>query len=122
MSEQGAMAGSDDIRKRLALLCRSGRKRTSIFTKKRPNRWSPTSICRPGSIDPFTEAGAWEFVADCLDSGVDIEVITLDKPPDKTGYVMLVPCDHGEEIYIKLEIVGDMVVGRSFHVSEKRNR
>lgn len=115
------MAESDDIRKRLTLLCRSSRKRTSIFTKKRPNRWSPTSICRPGSIDPFTEAGAWEFIATCLEDGVEIEVITLDKPPDKIGYVMLVPCDHGEKIYIKLEIVGDMVFGRSFHVSEKRN-
>lgn len=115
------MAESDDIRKRLTLLCRSSRKRTSIFTKKRPNRWSPTSICRPGSIDPFTEAGAWEFVAICLEDGVEIEVITLDKPPDKIGYVMLVPGDHGEDIYIKLEIVGDKVVGRSFHVSEKRN-
>jgi len=115
------MAESSDIRERLAMLCRSARKRTSIFTKKRPNKWSPTSICRPGSIEPFTEAGAWEFIACCLQAGVKIETIPLDKPPDKIGYVMLVPGNHGEDVYIKLEIVGEMVFGRSFHVSEKRS-
>jgi len=115
------MAVSSDIRANLALLCRSKRTRSSIFTEKRPNKWSPTSVCVPSKLYPFTEAGAWEFVADCLERGFDVEIITLDKPPGKTGYVMLVPCEHGEEIYIKLELVGDRVFGRSFHISEKRN-
>jgi hypothetical protein len=74
-------------------------------------------VCEKGSITPFTEAGAWEFIACLIEDNVEIETITLDKPPGKTGYVMLVTGNYNEEIYIKLEIVGDKVFGRSFHVS-----
>ncbi len=120
-NEHFGMAAPDEIRKQLAKLCRSTRTRTETWTRKRPNRWSPETICAPGTIDAFTNAGAWEFIAQCLDDGVDIEVMTLDKPPGKTGYVMLVPGNHNESIYIKLEIAESKVIGRSFHVSEKRN-
>lgn len=114
------MVESDDTRERLVMLCGSARKRTSVFTRKRPNKWSPTSLCGPGSIEPFTEAGAWDFIVCCLQDGIHIEAIPLDKPPGKIGHVMLIPGNHGEYIYIKLEIVGEMVFGRSFHVSDKR--
>ena len=46
-----------------------------------------------------------------------METITLDKPPGKIGYVMLVDGNYSEKIYIKLEIVGEKVFGRSFHAS-----
>ena len=111
------MAELDDLRVRLAKFCRSKRHREARFTKKRPVKWHPTSVCEIGSTIPFTEAGAWEFIACLIDDGVEIEVIILDKPPGKTGYVMLVPGNYNEKIYIKLEIVGEKVFGRSFHTS-----
>lgn len=111
------MVVPDDLRERLAKLCRSKRHREATFSKARPIRWHPTSVCELGSTSPFTEAGAWEFIACLIEDGTEIETITLDKPPGKTGYVMLVQGNYNEEIYIKLEIVGDKVFGRSFHAS-----
>lgn len=111
------MAEPDDLRARLAKLCRSKRHREARYTKKRPVKWHPTSVCEAGSTTPFTEAGAWEFIACLIEDGTKIDVITLNKPPGKIGYVMLVQGNYNEKIYIKLEIVGEMVFGRSFHAS-----
>ncbi|MDH6268401.1 hypothetical protein M2360_003806 [Rhizobium sp. SG_E_25_P2] len=53
-----------------------------------------------------------------LESGCDIEIVVLDKPPGKTAYVIKVaghpPVSH---IYIKLQLGSDFVQGRSFHES-----
>ena len=111
------MAVPDDLRARLATLCRSKRTRETSFSRKRPVKWHPTSVCEMGSTSPFTEAGAWEFIACLIEDGTEIETIILDKPPGKTGYVMLVQGNYNERIYIKLEIVGEKVFGRSFHAS-----
>lgn len=111
------MAEPDDLRSRLAKLCRSRRHREAEFSKKRPIRWHPTSVCEPNSTVPFTEAGAWEFIACLIEDGTEIEEIILDKPPGKTGYVMIAQGNYNEQIYIKLELVGEKVFGRSFHIS-----
>ena len=111
------MAVPDDLRARLTKLCMSKRHRVTKFSSKRPVRWHPTSVCDLGSTTPFTESGAWEFIACHIEDGTQIKTITLDKPPDKIGYVMLVGGNCNEKIYIKLEIVGEKVFGRSFHAS-----
>lgn len=111
------MVVPDDLRKRLAKMCKSKRTYEVSFSKKRPTRWNPTSLCAVGTTSPFTEAGAWEFIACLIEDGTEIEAIPLDKPPDKTGYVMKVPGNYNDIIYIKLEIVGEKVFGRSFHAS-----
>ncbi len=67
---------------------------------------------------PFTEAGAWEFIAIQLENGHEVNEVTLDKPPGCTGYVLEIAGEDGQAtIYIKLEIVGTKVYGRSFHYS-----
>ena len=73
----------------------------------------------PESGMPFTDVGAWEFIVDCLNSNCPIEVITLDKPEGKPGYVMRVkPRPDSCIIYIKLELGSGKVIARSFHYSE----
>jgi hypothetical protein len=113
------MAVSDDIRRQLCRLAGSRRTRTSVFSAARPTHWEPVSVRRPDSGEAFTPDSAWTFVAELLANGVDVETIVLDKPPDRTGYVIVCDGWAGEKIYIKLELGSGMVVGRSFHVSTK---
>jgi hypothetical protein len=118
-TERDCVVVSNDIRKQLILLAGSRRTRTSLFSPARPTHWEPANVRRPDTGEAFTPDGAWTFVADLLAQGADIETIVLDKPPGRTGYVVL--CDGwvGQKIYIKLELGSGMVVGRSFHVSTK---
>jgi hypothetical protein len=118
-TERSCVAVSNGIRRQLVLLAGSRRTRTSVFSAARPTHWEPASVRRPDSGEAFTPDGAWTFVAELLERGVDVEAIVLEKPPGRTGYV--VTCDGwaGEEIYIKLELCSGMVVGRSFHVSTR---
>lgn len=109
---------SDDVRRELQRLARSKDTRTNKFDPRRPTHWAPYEVRKPGSGDTFTAESAWEFVADLLDGGVEIETIELDKPPGKTGYVIKVDGFGGDQIYIKLQLGSGMVFGRSFHASK----
>ena len=70
----------------------------------------------------FDTESAWGFIYDLLEQGVEVEQITLDKPPGKTGYVLFGDGPGGRRIYIKLQFVGNLVAGRSFHLSDEKNR
>lgn len=48
-------------------------------------------------------------------------MIELDIPRGKTGYVMKLDGYGGDEIYIKLQLAGEFVIGRSFHASIKKD-
>jgi hypothetical protein len=83
-----------------------------------PRDWRPQQVRHPETREPFTLEGAWDFIADCLESGCAVEEITLENPPGKTGYVMLI--DIGSDrplLYVKLELGSGTVIGRSFHYS-----
>jgi len=67
---------------------------------------------------PFTPAGAWQFIAECLEAGHRIEPMMLEQPEGKTGYVMKVLLGT-KMVYIKLELGSGKVIGRSFHYSEE---
>lgn len=72
----------------------------------------------PRSGAAFTEDGAWEYVAEQIEAGIAIEVIQLEIPPGKRGYVMHLPShDASVPIYVKLQLGSGVVVGRSFHYS-----
>src|SRR5437867_572644 len=104
-----------DVRRQLAALARRPKCRTSAFTPERPTEWRPWEVKNPESGMVFTEAGAWEFIADCLESNHPIEQIVLEKPHGKAGYVMIVRSEAGRcPIYIKLELGSGKVIGRSF--------
>lgn len=116
------MAVSAEIRMRLIVFARSRRTRQTQFTPEMPSRWQPTQLTDPATRQAFTEDGAWQYIADHLAQDAPIEVITLDKPQGKTGYVLKLPGANGIVIYVKLQICGDHVRGRSFHASEKPHR
>ncbi len=113
---------SDDVRARLCALARSRRTRHLGW----PRDWSPGSIRVPKSLDPcdvFTDDGAWQFIADRLEEGCEIEEITMEEADGagRRGYVLRLTGTVGEpEIYVKLQIGRSVVVGRSFHYSYAR--
>ena len=108
----------EEIRRQLAQRARSRRTRTSAFSRELPGEWTPTAITRPGGSEPYTDDSAWEAVADALEGGCEIEVISLEKPPGKKGYVLLLESAVGVPIYVKLQLTAEGVHGRSFHYSK----
>ncbi len=84
-----------------------------------PRDWNPGGVVNPDTGLAFTEAGAWELIADLLDGGHPIETITLDNPPGKTGFVLLYEFAPGTvPLYIKIQFGAKGVIGRSFHISK----
>jgi hypothetical protein len=72
----------------------------------------------PKSGEPFTERGAWEFVAEVLEAGQVMESITLDRPPGAKAYVLIIATTPmTPPIYVKLQLGAGCVIGRSFHYS-----
>jgi len=47
--------------------------------------------------------------------------MTLDNPPGKKGYVFFGDAGGGQRIYIKLMFMGNLVAGRSFHISNEKS-
>ena len=100
----------------LALLRK--RRCTAIWSEDRPVDWRPASVINPKSGMPFTRLTCWHFIEELLESGQSIEVISLNKPPGKKGYVMLYETGpNSPNIYVKLQIGKDLI-GRSFHYSD----
>lgn len=112
------MTSLDGIRAELIRLCGSQRTRRVPRSPEVPCRWFPWETRDPNTDQPFTEAGAWEFVRNALMANHPIEVVELTKPAGKAGYVMHLPGGPGRPpIYVKLQIVSGFVYGRSFHIS-----
>jgi hypothetical protein len=111
---------TDEIRRRLCLLGASRRTRSRVFRSDRPCDWRATGMTDPRTREAFTEDGAWEYIAQLITDGIEIEVIDLDIPAGKKGYVMNLPShDPQIPIYVKLQLSGDCVIGRSFHYSTR---
>jgi hypothetical protein len=87
-----------------------------------PTHWSPQQVRDPRSGEAFTDEGAWLFVAELLEANHPVEVVILDKPPGKKGYVLICAGHPPEEIYIKLQMASGCVIGRSFHISIRNEK
>jgi hypothetical protein len=112
------MAGSASIRSRLIALAQSRRTRRVEFTTGAPSRWQPRQFTDPRFGQAFTDEGAWDYIVEMLRQEAVIEEIVLEKPPGKIGYVLKLPGANNRRIYVKLQVCGDHVRGRSFHESE----
>lgn len=114
------MSIDDSTRRELAVLARRPRARQTEFSPARPTVWQPRQVCNPDGDFPFTDAGAWDLIASKLESGLDVEVITLENPPGATGYVMKIELEStAPTLYVKLELRSGRILGRSFHYSER---
>jgi hypothetical protein len=112
------MKDHEAIRRDLRRRAGSKRTRGSEFTPEAPCKWQPTQVIDPRSQEPFTDAGAWDFICDLLDGGCEIEEIDLQRPPGRKGYVLTTEGVENQIIYVKLQLTGDKVLGRSFHYSK----
>lgn len=108
----------DAIRSTLIRLSESRRTRNVTFTKGMPTKWQPSQFTDPRSKQAFTQEGAWDFVVEALRSGEPIEQIVLDKPPGAIAYVLHLAGVNSRTLYVKLQICGGCVMGRSFHESD----
>jgi hypothetical protein len=95
----------------------SRKTRRSVFSPERPTKWHPTTLAHPADGEMFTADSCWSFVADAIAAGAEVEQIVLKKPPGKRGFVLKLAGVNGIIIYVKLQLLGDIVLGRSFHES-----
>ena len=112
------------LRRQLVVLARRSNARSSDFSTSRPTNWRPTQVRNPHGIidDYFTNTTAWEFIATTLETGHLVEVVELQKPPGRKGFVMKVDIQSGlPQVYIKVELGSGKIFGRSFHYSEFKN-
>ncbi len=105
----------ESIRHQLAVLAR--RKKARVIDK--PNKWRPHEVICPATGEPFTEAGAWEYIADLLDQEHPLEEAAQEQAPDVMAYVMQVSV-LTETLYIKVRLGAGFILGRSFHYSDKK--
>jgi hypothetical protein len=104
----------DEVRHQLITLCRRVRARQLGF----PRDWRPSQVTDPRSNMPFTEAGAWDFVAEMLEAGHFMDTLILDNPRGAKAYVLIVAQVVGvPSIYVKVQLGSGCVIGRSFHYS-----
>ena len=111
----------DSTRHELALLARRPKARFTEFSPMRPTDWRPWQVRNPrGYLDTyFTDEAAWELIATKLESRYPVEVVLLQKPPGRKGYVMKIDLGDGERrLYVKLQLGSGTIIGRSFHYSE----
>jgi hypothetical protein len=107
-----------EYRRQLASLARQKSRRR--VPRELPCRWYPSEVANPEDGQPFTEPGAWVFIAQLLEDieGQCVEVISLDNPVGKSGFVMKCDLPTGK-MYIKVHYGhGPSILGRSFHYSE----
>lgn len=85
------------------------------------SKWYPGSVRHPKTGEPFRPDEVWEFIAQQLDAGIDVEVHALRTQPGKKAFVCK-PRGFGEEIiYVKLQFGATGIIGQSFHVSDPKN-
>ncbi|MCY3625165.1 MAG: hypothetical protein OXH71_00180 [Candidatus Dadabacteria bacterium] len=116
MSKNDAL---DIVRKKMLELLEAG-KFTDAWSKQQPVDWNPGKIMDPYSDIglEFTHRSCWDFIGRLLRDKHPIEVTTLEKPPGEKGYEMVFETEPGySDIYIKLQIGRDKLIGRSFHYS-----
>jgi hypothetical protein len=107
------------VRNELIRRSRDKRFRQSVSKSTEPCRWYPHRVLHPVLGIPFTEAGAWNFVAELLSCNHDVTTIAMEKPSGQIGYVLKTAGYKGcPEIYIKLTLSTQFVNGRSFHDDE----
>lgn len=113
------------IRGWLVSRCRDPGRRTDGRKMGMANRWQPYTVRHPELYGYFSDAGAWDFIADCLEEGLELKRLPQSAEfPDYAAYMVYLPI-HGERrIYMKVAARPelDMVIGISFHYSNEEYR
>ncbi len=81
-----------------------------------PSHWTPHAVENPTTGYPFSDASAWDLIAELLTNGHPIQPILMKHPSGVTGYVMKVKLGKEERLlYIKIHFANGGILGRSFH-------
>jgi hypothetical protein len=110
----------ESVRLALASMCRDPAKRIIARNLELENFWAPYTVRNPDTFMPFTDAGAWDFIADCLEANVKTTCIPpSEKYPDH-AYYLVEGARTGQAIYMKIAIRPGLkhVIGVSFHNSK----
>ena len=120
---RGPVLLSDDDPRRIEIsrLAKNRRRRAAKSTPARPSRWHPLDVRNPDDgNNTFTDDGAWDLIACKIKGGHPVEIIELEKPKGRTGYVMKIPLESSAPpLYVKLELHRGWILGRSFHYSDR---
>ena len=110
------MSEWNKVRKELARLARMKTMRINEWTKEMPCDWSPGTVTCPETDMPFTDAGAWNLIADLLDGDHCFREIRLRVPAGDIAYETTVVLRSDlPPVYIKIKLKGGRIRGRSFH-------
>ena len=114
------MAIDNETRRQLADRAKSAKTRSSVFRPDRPTDWRPGQVRNLKAVlgNAFTDMAAWDLIARKLEDGHPVEAVELNQPPGRTGYVMKMDLGQERPVYVKLQLAGKKVIGRSFHYSE----
>ena len=118
MQDSGKVYADESVRADLLRRCADTRLRSVTHSRERPCCWMPGTVRNPVTDAPFRPAEAWDYVARMISAGIPIEIIELDLPPGKRGFVIKPTGVGGEVIYVKFEFGASGVFGRSFHASD----
>jgi len=108
-------------RKEIALLARRKYARFVPRTREMPCDWRPTAVINPETGMPFTDASAWNLIADLAESGHPVKEKILDQPKGEKAFEMEIGLSgNASKIYIKVQVKGGKIFGRSFHCSYRK--
>src|SRR5438128_2525080 len=74
------------IRSELSRLAKRRQDRITEWSRQMPTEWTPGKVTNPEVDMPFTDAGAWLFVAQLLDAGHPIQQVTLRQSRSEAAY------------------------------------
>jgi hypothetical protein len=110
----------EEIRGDIARMARRKDARIVPRSPEMPCDWNPTTVFNPEVGMYFTDNSAWHYIADLAEAKHPIEEITLNQPEGEKGYVMVVKLEtSAPDLYIKVQLKGGKIFGRSFHYSIK---
>lgn len=115
------MAIDKETRRQLVDRAKSAKMRSFAFRPDRPTDWCPGHVRNLNAVlgNAFTDISAWDLIATKLEDGHPVETVELNRPPGKTGYVMKIDLGQERPVYVKLQLAGKKVIGRSFHYSDR---
>lgn len=104
-------------------LGRHSKTRRQEFSRSSPCRWNPYTITNPVTGLPFNDASAWELICNLLRTRVEIfREVVLKKPKGKLAYAAVIVLGPNQvRVYIKVQLVCGLALGRSFHISTERD-
>ena len=118
--EQALGESLKEIRRLIALLARRKSARIVPRSPEMPCRWQPTTVTNPETDMPFDDISAWHKIADLAEEGCPLEEVVLEQPQGEKAYVMIVPLNPAlPNLYIKVQMKGQYIFGRSFHYSNR---